>query len=198
MSKTPERLAEEYGWPHYLTEDSGYAMRIAKDAFLAGYQAAKEQQEKEYGALVSKSKVAMQTLNDQLADVSKVIIPKENCEAELKAMQSAQELSEQAITWMKTSLPASERCNQCACEGYRAGYQAAAPQWISVKDRLPENSFLTVLVDFKVTDSNAKLFSLGYYERSENSSGEWYVQSNSHREKVEVTHWMPLPNPPEE
>jgi hypothetical protein len=83
-------------------------------------------------------------------------------------------------------------------DAFLAGYQAAAPQWISVKDRLPENSFLTVLVDFKVTDSNAKLFSLGYYERSKNSSGEWYVQSNSHREKVEVTHWMPLPDGPKE
>jgi hypothetical protein len=62
MSKTPEEMAEECcASPH------------EKDAFLAGYKAAQEQQEKEWGALVSKGRIAMQTLNDQFADADKVM-----------------------------------------------------------------------------------------------------------------------------
>lgn len=122
--------------------------------------------------------------------------------------KTPEELAEEAINerWKISDMPTSREgyVNTLLIriggykDGFLAGYQAAAPQWISVKDRLPENSFMTVLVDFKVPDSNAKLFSIGYYEQSENNSGEWYVQSNRHREKVEVAHWMPLPQPPKE
>jgi hypothetical protein len=119
--KTPEEMAEEYA--DSCVSDTYYTP--LKAGFVAGYKAAQDQQEKEYWALVSKGKVAMQTLNDELVGISKVIIPKKNCEAALKAMQSAQDLNEQAIKWTKTLPPASERCNQCACEGYRAGYKAA-------------------------------------------------------------------------
>lgn len=38
--KTPEELAEEYAFKFYLTEDSGYAMSMNRDAFLAGYHTA--------------------------------------------------------------------------------------------------------------------------------------------------------------
>lgn len=116
--KTPKELAEDHAnmrCPEQGPEFIVWCM--CKDDFLAGYQAAK----------------------NQLAVADKVIIPQENCEAALKVMQSAQDLSEQTIKWMKTLPTASERCNQCACEGYGAGYLAAAPQWISFKDRLPED-----------------------------------------------------------
>jgi hypothetical protein len=72
MSKTAEELAEEYG---DRINDTHSVKAACEKAFIAGYKAAKDQQEKEYGALVSKSKAAMQALNDQLADVSKVIDP---------------------------------------------------------------------------------------------------------------------------
>ena len=42
-------------------------------------------------------------------------------------------INEQAIRWVKTLPPASERCNQCACEGYKAGYEAAT---VSVLDQV--------------------------------------------------------------
>lgn len=79
---------------------------------------------------------------------------------------------------------------------FLGGYKAASPQWISVKDRLPENRYITVLVDFKVPESNAKLYGFGYCE-SDNPVT-WYVDHNRYDSPVEVTHWMPLPNPPEE
>jgi hypothetical protein len=183
--KTPEEIAFEW-WADY-SKDKDLNKWDTIDptvSFLAGYQAAQEQLETEYSALVSKGKVAMQTLNDQLADVSKVIIPQENCEAALNAMQLAQDLSEQAIRWMKTLPPASERCNQCAREGYRAGYQAAAPQWISVKDRLPE-------IGERVLISYYDGVSIGSYHRNDDWHGIGIILRS-------VTHWMPLPKPPEE
>ena len=43
MTKTPEQLAEEYSFNYMLLDDPKYAMSITKKAFLAGYQAAKDQ-----------------------------------------------------------------------------------------------------------------------------------------------------------
>lgn len=70
MGKAPEELAQIYinNLAIYKSEHL-----LARSCFLAGYKAAKEQLETEYSALVSKGKVAMQTLNDQLADAGKVM-----------------------------------------------------------------------------------------------------------------------------
>jgi hypothetical protein len=43
--------------------------------------------------------------------------------------KTPEEMAEEAIRWVKTLPPASERCNQCACEGYRAGYKAAKQEY---------------------------------------------------------------------
>jgi len=111
-----------------------------------------------------------------------------------KVMQSAQELSEQAIKWMKTLPTASERCNQCACEGYRAGHKAAAPQWISVKDRLPPPK-VTVLWWNETADQSG-VSSYEYMSHCNDTMIEWgdagYLSIKN------FTHWMPLPKPPEE
>ena len=42
--------------------------------------------------------------------------------------KTPEEMAEEAIEWVKTLPPASERCNQCACEGYRAGYKAGVKE----------------------------------------------------------------------
>ena len=59
------------------------------------------------------------------------------------------------------------------------------PKWISVKDALPENRLQTVLV----------------YGRKENQV--WCIQTSSAMgngkfEIKEVSHWMPLPDPPKD
>jgi len=90
-----------------------------------------------------------------------------------------------------------------ACRlSFLAGYKAAQEHnadaskmvWISVKDRLPENKYITVLVHFRVPESKAKLYGFGYCE----SDGPvtWYVDHNRYKSPVDVTHWMPLPEPP--
>lgn len=69
-------------------------------------------------------------------------------------------------------------------EAFLAGYQAAAPQWISVKDRLPEKGD-------RVLISYHDGVSIGSYHRND----DWHVIGIILRS---VTHWMPLPKPPEE
>jgi thiaminase len=54
--KTPEEMAEEYAFKFYLNEDSGYAMTMNRDAFLAGYKAAQAIVEEEF-KIVEESRV---------------------------------------------------------------------------------------------------------------------------------------------
>jgi hypothetical protein len=62
---------------------------------------------------------------------------------------------------------------------FLSGYQAAAPQWISVKDRLPKLGTV-VLVAKDIGSVNTTYFGV-----------------NGFRDE-QVTHWMPLPEPPKE
>jgi hypothetical protein len=73
--------------------------------------------------------------------------------------------------------------------GFLTGFQAAAPQWISVKDRLPEqdDEAMSVLISGEGWHN---------YEVAYFGPTAWY---DKYDDVVEgVTHWMPLPKPPEE
>lgn len=61
-------------------------------------------------------------------------------------------------------------------------------KWISVEDMLPENSDTRVLVHINSTRSYTTLDT----DRFSRFSGAWV------RWGKEVTHWMPLPEPPKE
>ena len=91
--------------------------------------------------------------------------------------------------------------------------EAAQPKWISVEERLPDD-LEEVLILVKETEfyGQYKEFSKSYFCRYIGSydSGEWYtVWCHGHRyikdtanepyaDKLEVTHWMPLPELPKE
>lgn len=60
--------------------------------------------------------------------------------------------------------------------------------WISVKDRLPKG-YRDVLVRYK-NASGYRIDITFYCDKSEYGSG-WYLPAN-------ITHWMPLPEPPKE
>ena len=62
----------------------------------------------------------------------------------------------------------------------------ATPKWIETISKLPEN-----WTDVLVYNEDTKELSVGYYY---DSLG-WYLQNG---ELMEVTHWMPLPEPPKE
>jgi hypothetical protein len=66
-------------------------------------------------------------------------------------------------------------------------------KWISVNDRLPDNS--NVVLAYNLKNSRGiyihKIYFAFYYEYR-------WTQSNDAAWKMDVTHWMPLPNPPKE
>jgi hypothetical protein len=74
-------------------------------------------------------------------------------------------------------------------EGYLAGYQAAAPQWILVKDRLPEyeNDYLLA---FRIKDFRDRLIEVDRFWFGHRG---WDVPNS-----YEVLAWMPLPAAPRE
>lgn len=74
-------------------------------------------------------------------------------------------------------------------KGFSDGLEEGKPKWISVKDRLPEKGtyvavyygkFTGNIVDVMAWDGEA------WYKTALREDAEW------------ITHWMPLPEPPEE
>ena len=62
-------------------------------------------------------------------------------------------------------------------------------EWISVKDRLPEENGRYLTAN-KRWDDKISVFDLWF------DSGFWYIDMVDEVFDFEVTHWMPLPNPP--
>ena len=65
-----------------------------------------------------------------------------------------------------------------------------APRWISVKERLPEKNGR-----YLVCDKNGEVYSAEYEKNRPDS--EWTDDYEGYLD-MEVTHWMPLPERPEE
>lgn len=74
-------------------------------------------------------------------------------------------------------------------DGYKAGLEAAAPKWISVEEKLPQ-AFYSVLV---YIPGEAPLPTV--HEGYMTDNGRW-ISTVYVREFEEVTHWMPLSEPP--
>ena len=65
------------------------------------------------------------------------------------------------------------------------------PRWISVKERLPKE-FVSVLV-YMPEERPLPTVHEGFLARE----GVWYA-NHFDRDPMEITHWMPLPEPPKE
>ena len=194
--KTPEEMAEEYGAsPH------------EKDAYLAGYQAAKDQLFEETGFRLKLFKdkddakaayqealeevdldkawqEGYQAAKDHNVDVSKMVNHIPQTDKMVAYEEKIKELND-IISGL-----ADEN------EGFRALWQdaeAAAPQWISVKDRWPDED-VTVLVFINYSIDDAKLLRIvsGAYRGKL-----WLCGQDIYSERF-ITHWMPLPEPPKE
>lgn len=76
-------------------------------------------------------------------------------------------------------------------EGFAAGYRAATPKWIPVEERLPE-PFVSVVVHMPMEEPMPTVHE-GFLVDEE----KWYA-AHFDRKKDEITHWMPLPQPPKE
>lgn len=78
-------------------------------------------------------------------------------------------------------------------DGFLAGYQAAKPQWISVYERLPEEGVkVRALINYVLEGKTIR-------EVVEASLKNWLWSGRGvHITHPLVSHWMPLPTPPEE
>ena len=65
-------------------------------------------------------------------------------------------------------------------------------EWISVKDRLPEQmKKVLTTVEYDFNGKHYRHLKIAYYD----GNGKWEPLS---RQTDEITHWMPLPDPPED
>ena len=73
------------------------------------------------------------------------------------------------------------------------------PQWISVKDRLPDNDESDLVLAVVNGHPTNLIEIMGAYQFAEYSKKYgWVIESYPLWDNPEVTHWMPLPEPPEE
>lgn len=73
-------------------------------------------------------------------------------------------------------------------EGYRAGLEAAQPKWISVEERLPEESG-----SYLVCTRRSDAFTAHFYLNTNEWKPHFAGSAGMH-----ITHWMPAPEPPKE
>lgn len=99
------------------------------------------------------------------------------------------------------NLPEAEGMRKSARENFLAGYQAAAPQWISVKDRLPEipeNNYSKRVLLLRA-DGFIVIARLEKCVRFVRPLQEALIVETDNGDPIEeFTHWMPLPQPPKE
>ena len=72
---------------------------------------------------------------------------------------------------------------------YLIAHGVTVQEWISVKDRLPEENGRYLTAN-KRWDDKISVFDLWF------DSGFWYIDGKDDVFDFEVTHWMPMPNPP--
>ena len=111
-----------------------------------------------------------------------------NCGAK---MEGGITMSNYCKTCIHNEVCSLTHCDQSiACCDFVSG-------WISVKDRLPDDSDKIVLVIANGKFGNTTLnesFELACYYKGYG----WVLESYPDMENVRVTHWMPLPEPPKE
>jgi len=103
-------------------------------------------------------------------------------------MKTPEELAEEYMDQDKVACAAINHDAEDLVEAaFLAGYQAAAPQWISVKDRLPEDGDdLSIMLVWRSIEHDYDTVRWRYQQ-----GWDCVIQ-----DKATITHWMPLPKPP--
>lgn len=89
-----------------------------------------------------------------------------------------------------------ELCKSCAAD---IAVEALAKKdaWISVQDRLPEEGYVVLAIASGCPHANI-ILKEAYQIAEWCHEGGWILQEFPEWEDAEVTHWMPLPEPPKE
>ena len=200
MNKTPEELAKEYcnqfSWNDPREED-------AHNAFLAGYQAAKDYNE---DTLLAAFKAGSQSGNNVMPGLSGYIPADFNdFLLSLLAKDQVANVSKAMPKWNSVDT-VGDLINRSAIQHTLAALEKKpAQQWISVKERLPA-LYEVVLV------SKGPYFRLASLAREQNEAadiGEYKVWHEIDQYRLQdsftgclawngITHWMPLPTAPKE
>lgn len=176
MSKTPEQMAEELA-DQWAKRDTNHWKDI-KGAFFAGYQAARDQ-------LADRDKVVTADYVKTASNDAKELITKYELEGDkdmlIKALVAAYCSGVDAVDgYLRNSLSA-----------YRNSVKRL--QWISVKERLPEEGEEVLVFGQYLNDIPKVLGVRSRYKGDQDwkytweGSDEWVYREN------DVTHWMPLP-----
>ena len=72
--------------------------------------------------------------------------------------------------------------------GYQEGLEAAQPEWISLKERLPEFERRVL-----VMNGHGDVFILAFWRKTENKWS-WVDDAGHFKHYNNITHWMPLPS----
>lgn len=113
-------------------------------------------------------------------------------------MKTPEELAKEWASKRTYVLTIHDTHTTIATEAFLAGFQAAAPQWISVKKRMPEDGvYMSCCDGWQV--SIAELTTATDSTRFWAVVDRWSIGSvEPVRYGYSPTHWMPLPKPPEE
>ena len=88
-----------------------------------------------------------------------------------------------------------QRCD-IPCWKVDHGLLVEPPRWISVEDRLPKEEGLVLVIANGKPMNNITL--VDAYELGEYTDEGWIIDAWPGWEDAQVTHWMPLPEPPKE
>ena len=117
--------------------------------------------------------------------------------------------------YIKASDAVNALCKNAGDDATIAGFMAlvdgiptadvAPTAWISVKDRLPEHPPDTTdekgracfcTTNYVIVTNGKKVFT-AYFEHQGRQPGYFWYRDSAH-ELTDITHWMPLPEPPKE
>lgn len=177
--KTPEELAEEYtkDWWGNLPEAEGMR-KSARENFLAGYQAAKDQY-----------KDAINTYNN---------VSKQMLEEAIRIMTPAHEIAEAQLADADKVMPVTCEYLLDMEKMVDVSSSATLNNWISVKDRLPEENQGWVTV-YAANTGWRWIVQPGFYNAKTKTWLSRFLADESNYATFDlVSHWMPLPEPPKD
>lgn len=86
-------------------------------------------------------------------------------------------------------------CHSCLCQALHSKWNTRHSPWISVEEKLPyENGYYLVSRDLSKHKAKIKVTIRQFHEHTKGSRKRFW---HSGGEDMSITHWMPLPTPPE-